>query len=905
MGDNLEKLSFGVSSRAAILIGRENIANTKGAIIELVKNCYDADSPFCIIFIDNAYSTIKNTLKSEEVKALISKGINEIFFEKLYYIENNLFKLKTIVKPNNEEEENYKKKSEEFYEYQSLFNKYKEELKNQASLYIIDAGEGMNKDIIKEKWMIIGTDNKLYNFKSTKNRIKSGAKGIGRFALDKLGSNCTMLSVPVEDNIKGISWKVNWKDFEELNKNINDINAEMEDLECANLRKNLLKLMPECNIEKHLLKLREFEKDKFNSGILQNYQLNFKDNSNILKHGTCFKIDNLYDYWDSNKVEQLYNDLEILVPPKDIEDFSIYLFSSLEPYKYGEVLTSISDDFDYKLIAKVDDKQNVDLTIYREEFDTEIIPNDFYELEKIKNSDFANKDVFKKKIYNKQYTLANFIPGLQNPEILSKIGTFDFIFYYMKKSTTSKDDKKYFYKSFEPSIRKQWLDKFGGIKIYRDNFRVRPYGEVKDPAFDWLGLGPRRTSSPAAPSRHGDYRVQTDQVSGVINISRLSNFEFSDKSSREGLQETETFKIFRNIILNIISKFEDDRSFIMSQFRHYDEVRNGATKDLDKARKLAESILKKEREKVETTEHINNITPQPPEIHTAEDYERIRLENIVLAKYAKSKDEEVEKLSDEQKLLRGLASSGILSASLGHHLSKIRDNLFERHETLLKMLSIKINQDTYKDIPDFMNPFIYLEEIREDDKKIVEWLGFSLGFTRKDKRKRKLFILHQYFNQLKNNWKNTLHDRSINLIIECPENIKLRAFELDFDSIFINLLTNSIDAFSLPTSSSTARQIHIECIKDTTSIIIYYRDNGPGLSKDIDNPNVIFQPLFTTKKDYSNGDDTGTGLGMWIIKSVIDEYEGKIHLLEPSKTDLNKGFSLKIILPIKFYQSEE
>ena len=33
----MEKIPFGVSSRAAILIGRENIANTKGAIIELVK----------------------------------------------------------------------------------------------------------------------------------------------------------------------------------------------------------------------------------------------------------------------------------------------------------------------------------------------------------------------------------------------------------------------------------------------------------------------------------------------------------------------------------------------------------------------------------------------------------------------------------------------------------------------------------------------------------------------------------------------------------------------------------------------------------------------------------------------------------------------------------------------------
>ena len=48
--------------------------------------------------------------------------------------------------------------------------------------------------------------------------------------------------------------------------------------------------------------------------------------------------------------------------------------------------------------------------------------------------------------------------------------------------------------------------------------------KLKDPAFDWLGLGRRKTASPAAPSRHGGYKVQVDQVSGIINISRLSNF---------------------------------------------------------------------------------------------------------------------------------------------------------------------------------------------------------------------------------------------------------------------------------------------------------------------------------------------------------------------------------------------
>jgi len=51
----LTRIPFKVSARTASLIGRENVATSKGAIIELVKNGYDADSRYCIVLIDNKY----------------------------------------------------------------------------------------------------------------------------------------------------------------------------------------------------------------------------------------------------------------------------------------------------------------------------------------------------------------------------------------------------------------------------------------------------------------------------------------------------------------------------------------------------------------------------------------------------------------------------------------------------------------------------------------------------------------------------------------------------------------------------------------------------------------------------------------------------------------------------------
>jgi hypothetical protein len=48
----MTKIPFRVSARTARLIGRENIASSKGAIIELVKNGCDADSPLSLIYFN-------------------------------------------------------------------------------------------------------------------------------------------------------------------------------------------------------------------------------------------------------------------------------------------------------------------------------------------------------------------------------------------------------------------------------------------------------------------------------------------------------------------------------------------------------------------------------------------------------------------------------------------------------------------------------------------------------------------------------------------------------------------------------------------------------------------------------------------------------------------------------------
>ena len=158
--------------------------------------------------------------------------------------------------------------------------------------------------------------------------------------------------------------------------------------------------------------------------------------------------------------------------------------------------------------------------------------------------------------------------------------------------------------------------------------------------------------------------------------------------------------------------------------------------------------------------------------------------------------------------------------------------------------------------------------MKKQDLKLQNWLHFSLGVARKDKRNMKQLKFKSYFTIFKDDWQTVLENRAINLKIDNIEQSSIKIFEIDIDSIFNNLLVNSIDAFNNSTIDRD-REIQID-VKDTPKeIIIEYYDNGTGLSKDITNHDKIFEPMFTTNVNKHTGDEEGTGLGMWLIQSIV------------------------------------
>ncbi len=839
----MTKISFEVSARTARLIGQENFSNAEGAIIELVKNCYDADAKVALVIFDIKYEGIPDTISEEEYDNLSTK---QELIKSVYQREDDYYKISETDK-------------ETLQALTETFN-------CENSIYILDNGEGMDKKTILSKWMKIGTDNKLVEFRSREGRIKTGAKGLGRFALDRLGKISNMITSPM-DNEKGeaFDWTMNWHQFEDQGRTLSEIQADLEELE-------------EFDYKDYLIS--SFSNDKINE-VLNNEDFDFSQ-------GTLIRISNLRDEWDKTSLQRLFKSLESLIPPKELGLFYIYQFDLSQEDEFGEVSTNYFNHYEYKIESEYNANDlKVKIKIQRKELDLSRTKKEFkdvfsliessqpFDLATLEKGEFEyEKDVTKILKWRKE----------EGEKLLKEVGDFNFNFYFTKLAKPGKDDfNSYPYLDNDYSLFTKSFEKFGGIKIYRDHFRVRPYGEPGD---DWLDLGKRQASSPAsAGQRIGDWRVRAKQIAGVIDISRVLNPNLRDKSDRSSLIENTTFETFKKIIIGVISEFEYDRSRVLHPF-YLKAKQEREKKEKEELRKRAEEIAKEilEEQKKKQEQEQEQENSESSEKEASEDTTTIIERKLTQfsAEQEKEKEEEESEKDVELRLLRSLASLGLIVASFDHELKAISNNLQPRLKYLEKHLTSLISKDQLKNLADNKNPFKLIEFIKTDHDKLKGWIDYSLSSIKTDKRKRRNLNFGNYFEQFNKNWKFVLKERNVNLILDGNKNKNnnVRAFEIDMDSIFNNLLTNSLEAFKLR-KEKYRREIKITWTYTEEQVNIAYSDNGKGLSEVFaDNPNEIFRPFVTTKKD-KRGNEIGTGLGMYLVKNVIEDYNGEISLLSP------------------------
>ncbi|MEA5025955.1 hypothetical protein SDC9_24664 [bioreactor metagenome] len=111
--------------------------------------------------------------------------------------------------------------------------------------------------------------------------------------------------------------------------------------------------------------------------------------------------------------------------------------------------------------------------------------------------------------------------------------------------------------------------------------------------------------------------------------------------------------------------------------------------------------------------------------------------------------------------------------------------------------------------------------------------------------------------------------------------------EVDFHIIMNNFFLNS--SWFLEKAKGERREITITVSDESGKIILLLENNGPPLDSIFENnPDRIFEAGVSTKNINKN---EGTGLGLWITKTIVDNNSGEIH---PIRTE--EGFGLRITL---------
>lgn len=134
---------------------------------------------------------------------------------------------------------------------------------------------------------------------------------------------------------------------------------------------------------------------------------------------------------------------------------------------------------------------------------------------------------------------------------------------------------------------RQLLNKFNGIGVYRNGFRIRPLG---DPDFDWLRLNEQRVQNPSL-------RIGSNQAIGFVQIQSEELSGLTEKSARDGLKENAAYSRLKSVTKEVIALLEA---------RRFDYRRkSGQSRSNLKVERQLEHLFSFEKLKLEIREKLN------------------------------------------------------------------------------------------------------------------------------------------------------------------------------------------------------------------------------------------------------------------------------------------------------------
>lgn len=728
-----DQLSFRISPRTMQMLGRENVSSPIVAILELVKNAYDADA---------SQVTVQFRRASAE----------------------------------------------------------------DGSIVIEDDGEGMDFEELRNKWMVISTDNKLQEPLTRHGRVKVGEKGIGRLGLDRLSERTTLITHRA--NADGLKLTIDWTRYEYDQGQLQEIEHPLE-------------VVP-----------------KRRDG----------------RSGATLHLTGLRDRWIYRDYEALYSDLSLLIPPFETElvDFKIVFDCDEAPDLSGLITSPMAAVAEYKLVSELLADEEIRHTLTQRS--GEMVED-----------------------FRRWHEAFDGVAEDDRPAC----GPLRFTLYFYLREVSSLRGT-----GIKRAELLHFLDRFQGVRIYRDGFRVKPYGDPRSDK-DWLGLNARRVQHPGGVgARIGEWRLAENQVVGSIFITRRDNPDLRDQTNREGLVENQAYYDLRRFVLHGIQFLERERQKRYHRERGKKEPEVEVRPTLVTARQRLQEQAQQLRKTADDLKGTFAETETPTLLALADKTES-------LADQLEAAEETYSEEETERQLMLSLATLGIAMAAFGHETAQAI-NLVLGHAELvgqaLDYLSDEIRNTAQQN----------LSVLIEAGERIEAWGQFALDRVSRDKRTRRNIDLNQTIETPLKAFEGMLTRRSIDPEMALADNLpSLRAFAMDIEAILINFITNAITA--LDPTPLPDRRIFVSTTYDAelNAFLITFADSGKGIrDEDLDQ---IWSPLFSTKVD-TRGQPIGTGLGLTIVKNVVEEYGGNIEVEGHGRLG---GAEFRVMLPHRYRGEKE
>ncbi|MFZ6815029.1 ATP-binding protein [Undibacterium sp. Rencai35W] len=682
-----------------------------------------------------------------------------------------------------------------------------------STLIIEDSGNGMDQSALFSNWLKIGTDNKsLIGYSQKKNRVLTGAKGLGRLGIDRL---CRKLVVYTKT--KGmetaLQLDVDWKKFENTSLSLSDIEHDIFEVDLP-------------------------IKDKYGDFFWD------KESS-----GTRMVLIGLKDNWDDSYLDKLENELRLLVSPFQAEnEFSIKIKTNRGSQKAEKVINSekILSAARWKVRAAVDEHG----------FVSAVFTNNQKQI-----------DIKQEKVAWKEW-----IKGAGNSPLF---GAIECEFHYISQDTKSHE----IIKKVDLNSRdlKRFMDLNRGFRIYRDHFRVRPYGEPSGKG-DWLDIGYRKAQNPSG-LKQGNWHIGPNQILGAVLISREKNAILNDQANREGLVENEAFFQLRTFILKIIDTFE-----ILA---HKDAA---GDKNTDLSEELAIILAKSKLATDEAVQNIKKIisttnrkpkgkkkqasTKEILKKKLAEFEEAQEKQRAVELQYVSALESEKAYVEEQKNTLSNLASLGILTICFGH---EIRQHSARASTDATEIIDSISDAKIGRRLINFDDCINTAQSIRKSIKYIENFSSLALKNIQPDKRTRKKINIPTVFRYVFSLMSETLDTMGVQWSLKFQDivesDVNVNAFEIDWESIAINLVTNSLWAMEKIQRAHRIIQVEFSAL-EMGLLEVRFKDSGCGLEQGTEEH--VFLPMQSGKRDLT-GNVIGTGMGLAIIRNhVVDHMNGQI-----------------------------